>query len=59
MLMKTPRLAICSGSGAKTDTNPMVNDPAKAVPRNLKLRRTERGRCWASGLGIIATFCCV
>lgn len=44
MLTQAPRVATCAGKGAKVETNAMVSDPTRAVPRNLKLRRTVRGR---------------
>src|SRR4051794_4345293 len=41
MLTQAPRTATWAARGAKVQTSAMVSDPTSAVPRNLKLRRTE------------------
>src|SRR4051794_37443548 len=42
MLTQEPSTPIWAGSGAKAETSPIVSDPARAVPTNLKLSRTDR-----------------
>ena len=56
MLTQAPNTATWAGSGAKVETSAIVREPTRAVPRNLKLKRTERERCWEFEWGIIATF---
>jgi len=48
-LILAPRRAIWAGMAAKVDTKAIIDEPKFAVPRNLKLKRTERRRCHCGG----------
>src|SRR5262245_6779132 len=48
-LILAPRTAIWAGTAAKVETSAMMSEPKIEVPRNLKLKRTERRRCQFDG----------